>query len=422
MNREAARGMEREKRESCEMGNCWGAPAEDDQAPTSTGNLSPGTSQTSQPTSLASSGYVSSKSPFSGTSSEKGYPNGKILPTPNLREFSFQELKTATRNFKADTLLGEGGFGKVYKGWIEATKQAAKNGSGLAVAIKKLNSESCQGLEEWQSEVNFLGRLSHPNLVKLLGYCWEDDELLLVYEYMQRGSLENHLFGRGSAVQPLSWELRLKIAIGAARGLAFLHTSNDVIYRDIKASNILLDSSYNAKISDFGLAKLGPSASQSHVTTRVIGTYGYAAPEYLATGHLYVKSDVYGFGVVLVELLTGLRAVDTSRPSGKQSLVDWIKPYLSDKKKLKHIIDTRFEGKYPSKAAIGIAQLALQCLAQEPKNRPSMQEVLETLEKFEGMNVKPRVSRRNSSGTAVRPHQHRRPNGIRSHENSLQAR
>lgn len=239
---------------------------------------------------------------------------------------------------------------------------------------------------------------------------------------MQRGSLENHLFGRGSAVQPLSWELRLKIAIGAARGLAFLHTSNDVIYRDIKASNILLDSSYNAKISDFGLAKLGPSASQSHVTTRVIGTYGYAAPEYLATGHLYVKSDVYGFGVVLVELLTGLRAVDTSRPSGKQSLVDWIKPYLSDKKKLKHIIDTRFEGKYPSKAAIGIAQLALQCLAQEPKNRPSMQEVLETLEKFEGMNVKPRVSRRNSSGTAVRPHQHRRPNGIRSHENSLQAR
>lgn len=402
------------------MGNCWGDPDEDEQGPSTTGNLSPGTSQTSQTTSFASSGYVSSKSQYSVTSSETAYPNGQILPAPNLREFSFQELKTATRNFKADTLLGEGGFGKVYKGWLEA-KQPSKSGSGLAVAIKKLNSESCQGLEEWQSEVNFLGRLSHPNLVKLLGYCWEDDELLLVYEFMQRGSLENHLFGRGSTVQPLSWDLRLKIAIGAARGLTFLHTSNDrVIYRDIKASNILLDSSYNAKISDFGLAKLGPSASQSHVTTRVIGTYGYAAPEYLATGHLYVKSDVYGFGVVLVEILTGLRAVDASRPSGKQSLVDWIKPYLSDKKKLKHIMDTRLQGKYPSKAAMGIAELALKCLAHEPKNRPSMQEVLQTLEKFEGMDEKPKVSRRNSTGAAVRPHRHHRQNGIRSQENSLQ--
>ena len=140
------------------------------------------------------------------------------------------------------------------------------------------------------------------------------------------------------------------------------------------------------------------------------------------TGHLYFKSDVYGFGVVLVEILTGLRAVDPSRPSGKQSLVDWIKPYLSDKKKLKHIMDTSLEGKYPSKAAIGIAELALKCLAQEPKNRPSMQEVLQTLEKFEGMDEKPKVSRRNSTGAAVRPHRHQRQNGIRSQENSLQAR
>ncbi|XP_058190428.1 probable serine/threonine-protein kinase PIX13 [Rhododendron vialii] len=175
-----------------------------------------------------------------------------------------------------------------------------------------------QGLEEWQSEVNFLGRLSHPNLVKLVGYCWEDKELLLVYEFMQKGSLENHLFGKGSAIQPLPWDIRFKILLGAARGLEFLHTSEKhIIYRDFKASNILLDGSYNAKISDFGLAKLRPSASQSHVTTRVMGTYGYAAPEYMATGHLYVKSDMYSFGVVLVEMLTGLHALDTTRPSGR---------------------------------------------------------------------------------------------------------
>ncbi|KAJ8450787.1 hypothetical protein Cgig2_032412 [Carnegiea gigantea] len=382
------------------MGNCWGIP-------TSTGTLSSGISQPSQTTSLTttSSSNVSSKSQFSvASSTDEAYPKGRILPTPNLREFTFQELKNATRNFKPDTLLGEGGFGKVYKGWL-ASKHPPKSGSGFVVAIKKLNSESLQGFEEWQSEVDFLGRLSHPNLVMLLGYCWEDKELLLVYEFMQRGSLENHLFGRGSAVQPLPWGLRLKIAIGAARGLAFLHTSDDrVIYRDIKASNILLDDSYNAKISDFGLAKLGPSASQSHITTRVMGTDGYAAPEYVATGHLYIKSDVYGFGVVLVELLTGLRALDTTRPSGKENLVEWIKPYLSDKRKLKSIVDTRLEGKYPSKAAIETAALALKCLAQEPKSRPSMQEVLETLEKIEVVDEKPKVPRRASSGVSVRPH------------------
>lgn len=386
--------------------------------------MSSGISQSSQTTSVTSSSNVSSQSQLSvGSSSDEAYdPKGQILPTPNLREFTFQELKNATRNFKSDTLLGEGGFGKVYKGWLES-KQPPKSGSGMVVAIKKLNSESLQGFEEWQSEVNFLGRLSHPNLVKLLGYCWEDKELLLVYEFMQRGSLENHLFGRGSAVQPLPWGMRLKIAIGAARGLAFLHASDDrVIYRDTKASNILLDGSYNAKISDFGLAKLGPSASQSHVTTRVMGTKGYAAPEYVATGHLYVKSDVYGFGVVLVELLTGLRALDTTRPSGKETLVEWIKPFLSDnKRKLKSIMDTRLEGKYPSKAAIATAELALKCLAQEPKYRPSMQQVLDTLEKIHALNDK-RPTKLPPTRTFAHstPHNNTHPqsNDLRVHHNS----
>ncbi|KAL3539147.1 hypothetical protein ACH5RR_002513 [Cinchona calisaya] len=379
------------------MGICWSSSPTDNQSLTTTAHLSSGgISQVTTNTSTSNSSNISGFSAASG-SYEEAYPNGQILPHPNLRIFSFSELKAATRNFRSDTVLGEGGFGKVYKGWLD-DKSASKNGNGTVIAVKKLNSESMQGFEEWQAEVNFLGRLSHPNLVKLLGYCWEEKELLLVYEFMQKGSLENHLFGRGSAVQPLPWDIRLKISIGAARGLAFLHASErQVIYRDFKASNILLDGSYNAKISDFGLAKMGPTASRSHVTTRVMGTYGYAAPEYVATGHLYVKSDVYGFGVVLVEMLTGLRALDTNRPNGQHNLADWIKPHLSDRRKLKNMMDSRLEGRYPSKAAVQIAQLVLTCLGPEPKTRPSMKEVVETLERIESANDhKPKEGRVNT--------------------------
>ncbi|KAJ4784735.1 Protein kinase superfamily protein [Rhynchospora pubera] len=339
-----------------------------------------------------------------GSSTSEGsysYSDGKILETPNLRVFTFAELKGATRNFRPDTILGEGGFGSVYKGYVdEKTLTPAKSGLGMVVAVKKLNPESMQGLQEWQSEVNFLGRLSHPNLVKLLGYCWEDKELLLVYEYMSKGSLENHLFRKGGAYQPLSWNLRLKIAIGAARGLAFLHSAEKhVIYRDFKASNILLDSNFNAKLSDFGLAKPGPTAGNTHVTTRVMGTYGYAAPEYVATGHLYVKSDVYGFGVVLLEMLTGLRALDSSRPSDQHNLVDWGKPYLSDRRKLARLLDPRLEGRYPSKGAVLAAQLTLRCLSGDPKSRPSMKEVLTVLEEIESMKMRPKEG----GGASPRP-------------------
>ncbi|XP_031379140.1 probable serine/threonine-protein kinase PIX13 [Punica granatum] len=372
------------------MGNCWGWVAPKPDTTTSASDLSKvGTSQATITATTSSSGSsgVSRFSQF--TASSGGDPEnantGHILPLPNLRQFTLAELRAATKNFRSDSLLGEGGFGKVFKGWID-DKPSSKNGnnSGTPVAVKKLNSDSVQGIQEWRAEVDFLGRLSHPNLVKLLGYSIEDQELLLVYEYVQKGSLENHLFGRGAMVQALPWDIRLKIAIGAARGLAFLHTSEkQVIYRDFKASNILLDGFYNAKISDFGLAKTGPSESKSHVTTRVMGTYGYAAPEYVSTGHLYVKSDVFGFGVVLVEMLTGLRTLDPRRPKGQENLVDWVKPLLSNKRKLKNLMDAKLEGKYPSAAAYQIAQLALKCLALDPKSRPSMEEVVVTLEKLE---------------------------------------
>ncbi|KAF3953369.1 hypothetical protein CMV_021183 [Castanea mollissima] len=302
---------------------------------------------------------------------------------PNLKGFSFTDLKTATKNFKPDSVLSEGDFGKVFKGWVHKKTLAPSNScTGMAVAIKKWNPESMQGFQEWKSEVCFLGRLSHPNLIRLLGYCQEDKELLLVYEFMSKGSLDNHLF-RGSN-EPLSWNIRLKIIVGAARGLAFLHSSEKkVIYRDFKTMNILLDGNYNAKISNFGLAILGPSGADSHVTMRVVGTYGYAAPEYIAKGHLYVKSDVYGFGVVLLEMLTGMQVVDAIRPCGEQNLVEWLKPSLSNIRKLKSIMDIRMEGQYSIEAALLAVQLTLKCLESEPKNRPAMKEVVETLERIE---------------------------------------
>ncbi|CAA3007800.1 probable serine threonine- kinase NAK isoform X1 [Olea europaea subsp. europaea] len=317
-------------------------------------------------------------------------PSGKII-TRNLKMFTLAQLKYATRNFRPDSVLGEGGFGTVYKGWIdEKTYAPSKVDVGMPVAVKKSNPDSEQGLKEWQAEVKFLGKFSHPNLVKLLGYCWEDKHFLLVYEYMQKGSLETHLF-RKDVAEPFSWDTRMKIAIGAACGLAFLHTTEkQVIYRDFKAANILLDREFNAKLSDFGLAKLGPADGMSHVTTNVVGTYGYAAPEYVATGHLYLKSDVYGFGVVLLEILTGQRVLDLNRPNGQINLVDWARPFLSDKKKLRKLMDPRLEDKYPPKGAFEITQLILNCLEADQKSRPGMEEVLETLERISTIQMKPK--------------------------------
>eukprot|EP00257_Ricinus_communis_P022499 XP_015582241.1 probable serine/threonine-protein kinase PBL9 [Ricinus communis] len=288
-------------------------------------------------------------------------------------------------NFRPDSVLGEGGFGSVFKGWIDENSFAAtKPGTGVVIAVKRLNQEGFQGHKEWLAEVNYLGQFSHPNLVKLIGYCLEDEHRLLVYEFMPRGSLENHLFRRGSYFQPLSWNLRLKVALGAAKGLAFLHSAeNKVIYRDFKTSNILLDSNYNAKLSDFGLAKDGPTGDKSHVSTRVMGTYGYAAPEYLATGHLTARSDVYSFGVVLLEMLSGRRAIDKNRPSGEHNLVEWAKPYLANKRKIFRILDNRLEGQYPMEVAYKAATLTLRCISTEPKFRPNMDEIVTSLEQLQ---------------------------------------
>ncbi|KAD4586119.1 hypothetical protein R6Q59_035542 [Mikania micrantha] len=309
----------------------------------------------------------------------------EILQSANLKPFSFSVLKAATRNFRPDSVLGEGGFGSVFKGWIdEQSLAAAKPGTGTVIAVKRLNHEGIQGHQEWLAEINYLGQLNHPNLVKLIGYCLEDDHRLLVYEFMPRGSLENHLFRRSSYFQPLSWNLRIKVALGAAKGLAYLHSPEaKVIYRDFKSSNILIDSNYNAKLSDFGLAKDGPADGQSHVSTRVMGTHGYAAPEYMATGHLTARSDIYSFGVVLLELLTGRRCIDKSRPSGEQILVVFVKPFLASKRKILHIMDPRIDGQYSSSVATRAALLAMKCLMKEPKHRPTADELVKSLEQIQ---------------------------------------
>ncbi|KAF5206066.1 Receptor-like serine/threonine-protein kinase [Thalictrum thalictroides] len=302
-----------------------------------------------------------------------------------LLQFTFQELKSATGNFRPDSILGEGGFGFVFKGWIEENSTApAKPGTGVTVAVKSLKPDALQGHREWVAEVDFLGQLHHPNLVKLIGYCIEDDQRLLVYEFLTRGSLENHLFRRSL---PLPWSNRIKIALGAAKGLAFLHGGTEpVIYRDFKTSNILLDSEYNAKLSDFGLAKAGPQGDKTHVSTRVVGTYGYAAPEYVMTGHLTSKSDVYSYGVVLLEILTGRRSMDKKRPSGEQNLVAWARPYLGDKRKIYQLVDPRLELNYSIKGVQKVAHIAYYCLSRDPKSRPSMDEIVKGLTPLQDLN------------------------------------
>ncbi|KAK3442127.1 hypothetical protein EUGRSUZ_B02362 [Eucalyptus grandis] len=301
----------------------------------------------------------------------------------DLRVFSFAELKSATRGFSRALMIGEGGFGCVYKG-VVAVPGGAPDGSDarMDVAVKQLNRNGFQGHKEWINEVNFLGVVKHPNLVKLVGYCAEDDERgiqrLLVYELMRNKSLEDHLLAR--VPSPLSWKVRLKIAQDAARGLAYLHEEMDfqLIFRDFKTSNILLDEDFNAKLSDFGLARQGPAEGLSHVSTSVVGTIGYAAPEYVHTGRLTAKSDVWSFGVVLYELITGRRAVERNLPRSEQKLLDWVRPYVSDSRKFSLILDPRLEGQ-DIKSAQKLASLANKCLMKQPKSRPKMSNVVEML-------------------------------------------
>ncbi|KAK8555023.1 hypothetical protein V6N13_103754 [Hibiscus sabdariffa] len=259
----------------------------------------------------------------------------------NLREFSLLELKAATKNFSRSLMIGEGGFGCVYRGVIRSTDDSNKK---LDIAVKQLSRRGLQGHKEWVTEVNVLG---------------------------------DHLASRFRTTLP--WATRMKIAQDAARGLSYLHEGMDfqIIFRDFKSSNILLDEHWNAKLSDFGLARLGPSDGLSHVSTAVVGTIGYAAPEYIQTGRLTAKSDVWSYGVFLYELITGRRPLDRNRPKGEEKLLEWVRPHLSDKRRFVLILDPRLEGKYSLKSARKLAVVANKCLARQAKQRPKMSEVLQ---------------------------------------------
>lgn len=324
--------------------------------------------------------------------SKRGTRSSSSLPSPrslnelykekehNLRVFSFSELKEATSGFSRLLKIGEGGFGSVYKGSI---RPANGQGDPTIVAIKKLNKNSLQGHKQWLAEVQFLGVVDHPNLVKLLGYCSADGERgiqrLLVYEFMPNKSLEDHLFSK--ALHPLPWKTRLEIILGAAQGLDYLHEGLEVqvIYRDFKASNVLLDANFKPKLSDFGLAREGPTGNNTHVSTGVVGTYGYAAPEYVETGHLTLKSDIWSFGVVLYELLTGRRTLERNRPTVEQKLLEWVKLFPADGKRFHMMIDPQLRNQYSLSAARKIAKLADSCLNKNAKDRPTMSQVVDSL-------------------------------------------
>ncbi|KAL8196138.1 hypothetical protein R6Q57_025138 [Mikania cordata] len=321
---------------------------------------------------VKSTGSISSPRSIPELYREKGH---------NLVKFSFSELRIATNNFNRLLKIGEGGFGSVYKGSI---KPLTGQGDPWVVAIKKLNRNGMQGHKEWFAEVQFLGVVDHPNLVKLLGYCSSDGERgiqrLLVYEYMPNKSLEAHLFGR--ALPPIPWVTRLKILLSAAQGLTYLHEGLEiqVIFRDFKSSNILLDENFNAKLSDFGLAREGPQGDRSHISTMPVGTYGYAAPEYVETGHLKSNSDLWSFGVVLYEILTGRRAVDRNLPQSEQKLIEWVKQFPIDSKKFRMIMDPRLNNRYPLETARKVAKLADSCLRKKPEERPPMSRIVDELQ------------------------------------------
>uniref|UniRef100_A0A2P2MS14 non-specific serine/threonine protein kinase n=1 Tax=Rhizophora mucronata TaxID=61149 RepID=A0A2P2MS14_RHIMU len=291
-----------------------------------------------------------------------------------LKRFSLRELQVATDNFSSKNILGRGGFGKVYKGRLA---------DGSLVAVKRLKEERTQGGElQFQTEVEMISMAVHRNLLRLHGFCMTPTERLLVYPFMVNGSVASCLRERPQLQPPLDWPIRQRIALGAARGLAYLHDHCDpkIIHRDVKAANILLDEEFEAVVGDFGLAKL-MDYKDTHVTTAVRGTIGHIAPEYLSTGKSSEKTDVFGYGVMLLELITGQRAFDLARLANDDDvmLLDWVKGLLKDKK-LDSLVDGDMQGNYIEDEVEQLIQVALLCTQSSPLDRPKMSDVVRMLE------------------------------------------
>ncbi|CAN1351973.1 Receptor-like cytoplasmic kinase 185 [Linum perenne] len=315
---------------------------------------------------------LASRKRFDNEEEEGGFDSVQVTTDKGLHVFTFKQLHSATGGFSKSNVVGHGGFGSVYRGVLS---------NGRKVAVKVMDQEGKQGEEEFEVEVELLSRLRSPYLLALLGYCSGNNRKLLVYDFMANGGLQEHLYRSNVTYRKLDWETRLRIALEAAKGLEYLHehVSPPVIHRDFKSSNILLDKSFHAKVSDFGLAKLGPDSVGGHVSTRVLGTQGYVAPEYALTGHLTTKSDVYSYGVVLLELLTGRVPVDMKRPSGEGVLVSWALPKLTDRDQVVQIMDPALEGQYSMKEVVQVAAIAAMCVQSEADYRPLMADVVQSL-------------------------------------------
>ncbi|XAR65358.1 Non-specific serine/threonine protein kinase [Bertholletia excelsa] len=342
------------------------------------------------PTSLSSSpksgsallkAQASATHPGGGSGRDFVYSSSETGGLGNSRSwFTYEELVEATNGFSAQNLLGEGGFGSVYRGYLA---------DGREVAVKQLKIGGGQGEREFKAEVEIISRIHHRHLVSLVGYCISDNRRLLVYDYVPNNTLHFHLHGEGRPV--MDWAARVKIAAGAARGIAYLHEDCHprIIHRDIKSANILLDNNFEARVSDFGLAKLALDAN-THVTTRVMGTFGYMAPEYASSGKLTEKSDVFSFGVVLLELITGRKPVDTSQPLGEESLVEWARPLLGhalDSEEFEGLADPRLERNYVDSEMFRMIEAAAACVRHSAAKRPRMGQVVRAFDSMAASDI-----------------------------------
>lgn len=308
----------------------------------------------------------------------------KVLPI-EIPSIPLAELNKITGNFGQKALIGEGSYGRVFHAVLSTGEEAA---------IKKLDPSACQESDaDFEAQLSAVSRLKHDYFVGLIGYCLEGGDRILVYQFATKGSLHDTLHGRkgveGAEPGPvLSWAQRVKIAYGAARGLEYLHekVQPSIVHRDVRSSNVLLFDDYESKLADFTLSNQSPDTAARLHSTRVLGTFGYHAPEYAMTGQLTHKSDVYSFGVILLELLTGRKPVDHTMPKGQQSLVTWATPRLSEDK-VKQCVDPKLKDDYPPKAVAKMAAVAALCVQYEADFRPNMTIVVKALQPL--LNSKP---------------------------------
>ncbi|KAH7843886.1 hypothetical protein Vadar_021802 [Vaccinium darrowii] len=326
---------------------------------------------------------------------QKTETQAEEIATSNVRLLSYNSLRSATRDFHPSNRIGGGGFGVVYRGVLR---------DGTHAAIKCLSAESKQGTIEFLTEVNMISTIRHPNLVELIGCCVEGTHRILVYEYLENNSLANALFGSKGKRVALDWPHRAAICDGTASGLAFLHEEAEpnIVHRDIKASNILLDGSFLPKIGDFGLAKLFPD-NVTHISTRVAGTVGYLAPEYALFGQLTKKADVYSFGVLVLEVISGRSSSKAAFGEDLLVLVEWTWK-LREEGRLLAIVDPEL-GEYPEKEVLRFIKVALFCTQAASHQRPDMKQVVVMLSKEVNLNEKsltePGVYRSRTSRTPV---------------------